>query len=81
VAPAAHPSPSVHTPAQTLRADADHGPMVAAHHPPPHPHHRPPANISKRHGTRQPQLRHSVVILPNVSITVPAFPIARPAQR
>ena len=55
--------------------------MVAAHHPPPHPHPRPPANISKRHGSRLPHLPHRVVILPNVSITVPAFPAAQPAPR
>jgi hypothetical protein len=52
--------------------------MLAAHHPPPHPHPQRPANISKRHDSR-PSRR--VAILPNVSITIPAFPAARPAQR
>ena len=54
--------------------------MVAAHHPPPHAHHRPPANISKRHGSRSSPLPYRVVILPNVSITLPVFPAARPAE-
>jgi hypothetical protein len=55
--------------------------MVAAHHPPPLHHHQPPANISRRHGNTLRGLRHRAVILPNITITVPAFPIARPAQR
>ena len=54
--------------------------MVAAHHPPPHPHPQRPANVSKRHGSRPSLLPHRVVILPNVSITIPAFPAAQPAQ-
>ena len=55
--------------------------MVAAHHPPPHPYNGPPANISKRHGSRPSMLPRHVVILRSVSITIPALPAARAAQR
>jgi hypothetical protein len=55
--------------------------MVAAHHPPPHPDHRPSASIVRRQTNRWPQFTARFVILRNVSLALPAFPIARPAHR
>jgi hypothetical protein len=75
--PARTAGSSVHPPAKPPRAHADQSSMVAAHHPPPHPHPQPPANISKRHGSRPSHVPRRAVILGNVSITIPAAPAQR----